>query len=119
MFRVPEQHRVINGAGAMNSTADCGNNGLFMIPLKTKLLRVIASDEMGWEHVSVSLRNRCPNWKEMNAVKNLFWSEEDAVMQLHPPKSEYVNCHPNVLHLWRPTNETIPRPPTFMVGPLT
>lgn len=80
-------------------------------------LRIIFNDatECGWEHVSVSLPNRPPNWAEMAFVKDLFWHEEDAVMQLHPPRSCYVNNHPFCLHLWRPRDATIPLPPTGLV----
>ena len=86
-----------------------------------RLLRIIASpgdanENIPWEHVSVSLSNRCPNWTEMCFVKDLFWDEEDTVMQLHPPKSKWINNHPYCLHLWRPTSETIPLPPEIAVG---
>jgi len=33
---------------------------------------VIASDGMDWEHVSVSLPNRTPNWREMGLSKIYF-----------------------------------------------
>lgn len=59
---------------------------------------------------------RTPTWSEMSFVKDVFWGEEDMVMQLHPPKSEYVNNHPHVLHLWRPTEQIIPIPPAIFVG---
>jgi hypothetical protein len=49
-------------------------------------------------------------------VKSLFWDDEEAVMQLHPPKSEWVNNHPYALHLWRPIGATIPLPPSVLVG---
>ena len=65
----------------------------------------------------MSLRNRCPNWLEMCFAKGLFWEDEEAVMQLHPPKSDYVNCHPYCLHLWKPLETAIPLPPSIMVGP--
>ena len=71
---------------------------------------------MGWEHVSVSRRDRCPTWDEMCLVKALFWDEEDCVIQYHPPRSEYVNNHPNCLHLWRPIGVSLPMPPSIMVG---
>jgi hypothetical protein len=38
------------------------------------------------------------------------------VIQYHPPESEYVNNHPNCLHLWRPTGCALPMPPSIMVG---
>ena len=53
------------------------------------------------EHVSVSLRRRCPTWDEMCMVKDIFWADEECVVQFHPPKSKYVNFHPYCLHLWR------------------
>ncbi len=84
-------------------------------------LTIIASpgdDEIDipWEHVSVSLPNRTPNWVEMCFVKDLFWDEEETVMQLHPPRSKWVNNHQYCLHLWRPTNAEIPLPPEIAVG---
>jgi len=116
MFKVPEKHRVMRGRMASNR-AD-GNNGAFFIgaPLSKTPLTVIASDGMGWEHVSVSTPTRCPNWKEMCLIKKLFWDDDDCVIQFHPPKSDYVNNHPFCLHLWRPTNQEIPRPEWFLVG---
>ena len=49
-------------------------------------------------------------------VKDLFWAAEEAVMQLHPPKSEWVNNHNYCLHLWRPLDGNIPLPPSIAVG---
>lgn len=106
-------------------------HGVFQIPSPVKIgemkrtLMVIASNGEGWEHVSVravrniggTLRNYLPIWDEMCFVKSLFWEDEDVVMQLHPKKSEYVNTHAFVLHLWRPTGGIeIPTPPSILVG---
>jgi hypothetical protein len=92
--------------------------GLFEIPspIDKAPMRVMASSDCGWEHVSVSRRNRCPNWTEMSHVKNLFFNEDETVMQLHVPASDHVNDHPYCLHLWRPKDQEIPRPPFWMVG---
>jgi hypothetical protein len=49
-----------------------------------------------WEHVSVSTPTRCPSWEEMCWVKDVFFSGEETVVQLHPPKSKYVNDNPYV-----------------------
>ena len=70
-----------------------------------------------WEHVSVSLPNRCPTWGEMSWVKDQFFEEQECVVQFHPPKSEYVNYHPFVLHLWKPIGVEILLPPSITVGP--
>ena len=73
----------------------------------------------GWEHVSVSHEKRVPLWEEMCWVKDLFWDEHEMAVQYHPPKSEYVNFHPRVLHLWRSATMSIPMPPSLLVGPKT
>lgn len=44
---------------------------------------------------------RTPTWAEMCEVKDIFWSEEEMVVQIHPKKSQYVNMT-EALHLWRP-----------------
>jgi hypothetical protein len=115
-FKVPEKYRVKNGI--MGSDSTYGNNGMFIInSLKiNKALKCQASDGYGYEHVSVSAISRCPVWEEMCFIKDLFWDAEDCVIQYHPPKSEYINCHPHCLHLWRPIGIEIPRPPSILVG---
>jgi hypothetical protein len=117
MFHVPEKFRLKDGPLGSDSTM--GNNGAFILrnPARGLLLRVIASDGEGWEHVSVSCNNRTPRWAEMCHVKALFWGPEDMVLQFHPPESAYVNFHPYTLHLWRPIGVDIPRPPSALVGP--
>lgn len=102
--------------GRYATTAANGHEGAFRIKCGEVVLFVIASDGGGWDHVSVSRPDRCPTWEEMAHVKALFFSEEEAAMQLHPPASEYVNNHPHCLHLWRPQAVEIPRPPEWMVG---
>lgn len=102
-----------------------GANGAFLVMGPNVMwLRIIASDgrhpdAQGWEHVSVSCQsmNRCPNWPEMVFVKNLFWDDDETVVQFHPPKSEYVNHHPTTLHLWRHPKRPIETPPSILVGP--
>jgi len=122
MMHSPDQFRFLGTFGSpMSSTRERdGNNGSFFIPVVTggrERFRVIASDGGGWEHVSVSLPSRVPTWAEMCEMKLIFWDPEDVVMQLHPPQSQWVNCHPFCLHLWRPIGVPIPLPPIWMVGP--
>jgi hypothetical protein len=94
-----------------------GNNGFFVFKRNNIEFRIQASDLGGWEHVSVSLNKaRCPDWEEMCMIKDMFWDEEDCVVQFHPPKSEYVNMHTYVLHLWRPTEFNIQTPPSIFIG---
>ena len=113
-FQVPEKYRITKGA--MGSNESFGNNGAFWVKTKKCVFTVIASDQMGWEHVSVSLPLRCPTWEEMCFIKSLFWDQDDCVIQYHPSEKDYVNNHPHCLHLWRPIGQEIPTPPSFMVG---
>lgn len=113
-MKVPNKFRV--RTGVLGSTERDGNNGCFLVEKENTQFMVIASDGMGWEHVSVSLGGRTPTWEEMCFIKDLFWDEDDCVIQFHPPKSEYVNNHPYCLHLWKPKDREIPMPPRILVG---
>lgn len=112
-----------SGSGMFATTSADGMNGYFRIPLPDRGHKVIAdcivSDGEDWEHVSVHItefgKQRTPTWDEMCVVKDLFWQAEETVVQYHPAKSDYVNTHPHVLHLWRPTNGGLPNPPLIFV----
>ena len=116
MFHVPEGKRIVQGP--LKTDPSRGNNGAFILdsPIDNSQLRIIASDGLGWEHISVSRPKRCPNWPEMCHVKDMFWDEEDCVLQYHPAKSEYIDNHPYCLHLWRPTKQKVPYPNSILVG---
>lgn len=107
----------------MHSHKDDGPNGCFVVRTLTRKLYCIASNGAGWEHVSVhgvypsSGSEFTPSWEDMCLIKQLFWEDEDCVLQYHPRKSQYVNCHPHTLHLWRPVNAEIPEPETILIGP--
>lgn len=75
------------------------------ITLNGKRASVVCGfNEGGWEHVSVNLLSqKLPTWEEMCQIKDMFWSEDEMVVQIHPKKSEYVNLV-EALHLWRPVN---------------
>lgn len=106
-------------------TSPGDRNGAFIMqgPCGAKLVIIAGAGggmpgELGaWEHVSVSTEKRIPNWLEMDFVKNLFWDEEEGVMQFHPPRSRWVNCNPRCLHLWRPIDGQVRLPPMILVGP--
>lgn len=103
------------------STDEFGFNGLFRFTLDGRFIRCLASNGAGWEHVSISIEGdkRCPTWNIMCRVKDLFWEPDAVVVQYHPAKQNYVNFHPGCLHLWRPTIEALPCPPSYLVGPKT
>lgn len=112
-FHVPEELRDIK-----YSSKKDGNNGVFWVPAESSrnVLKIISSDGMGWDHVSVSKKYSTPTWEEMCKIKGLFWDDYDCVIQYHPPKKDYVNNHPHCLHLWKAQKYDQPRPPTYMVG---
>jgi hypothetical protein len=108
--------------GQFASDVGDGFNGAFSLVINGLKIKVIASDGMGWQHVSVSIHNSTftPSWDVMCKVKDLFWEPEDAVIQIHPPAKDYVNFHPGCLHLWRCTDgREQPLPHWIMVGPKT
>lgn len=79
---------------------------------------IIVSTGAGWEHVSVSPDKMriIPSWDDMCKLKEMFFNEDEAVIQIHPPKADYANNMPNCLHLWRCTYKDMVLPPRILVG---
>lgn len=92
-----------------------GGCGYLYLPRTKKPIQVVFSNSGGWDHVSVSLHNRCCTWDEMCQVKDIFFHEDECVLQYHPTKKDYINIHPYVLHLWRPQDTEIVMPPKEFV----
>lgn len=115
-----EQYRRIHPV--LGDSPAGANVGYFEVQVPAGgLCRVIASDGtdeigQGWEHVSVSLPGRCPNWHEMAFIKDLFWCEDETVLQFHPKRSAYVNTHRYCLHLWRKSGADVELPPRILIG---
>lgn len=89
------------------------------------LLRIISSGNTdgnpgakGWEHVSVSRADKCPSWGEMALVKEMFWDDEETVIQFHPRKSAHINEMPYCLHLWKQAATEYVLPPRELTGSL-
>jgi len=72
---------------------------------------VFGGDECGWEHLSVSPYNhkKMPSWEDLCKLKDMFWKDDEACIQIHPKKSEYVNIQKNCLHIWRNTKVELPK----------
>jgi len=60
-----------------------------------------------WLHASVSHPYRYPSWNEILDIRYTFFPDTADVFQILPPKSEYVNLHPNCFHLWSPVGRRI------------
>ena len=118
---VPEidRHRITDPAalGHVGGWAGDEAHGAFIIasPIDKAPMLVMASNDAGWDHASVSRKNRVPNWAEMSFIHRLFFNDDEVAMQLHLPPKQHINCHPYVLHLWRCHNEPIPLPPAIFV----
>lgn len=85
-------------------------NGVFEIDSPKRRgvkLTIMSGNGLGWDHVSVSAFNKIkgksvmPSWSDMSHVKELFFNDNETVVQFHPKKEEYVNIHSKCLHLWR------------------
>lgn len=97
-------------------TENDGMGGYYYDSITNKRLNFIFSYQLGWEHLSVSMPSKTPSWEQMCRMKDIFWNEEEACVQYHPKKEDYVNMHPHCLHIWKPTDEALPTPPHFLVG---
>src|SRR6187399_954476 len=114
VFRKRQLERAVYGAEGDDGC------GVFMVPSihrERGMLRVVASDGDGWDHVSVSREDRTPTWEEMEQIFRLFFQSTETAFQLHVPAPDHINAHPYCLHLWRPHDVAIPRPDADMVGP--
>ena len=115
-----ERARIIKGGNGPWTSNPGDDFGAFFFRRESIRIKVIASsgsEEIPWDHVSVSTEHRCPTWAEMAWIKSLFFDDEEIAVEYHPPKSQYVNYHPYCLHLWRPHGEALPLPPMIAVGP--
>lgn len=79
---------------------------------------VICSTGAGWEHVSVApfAKRITPSWDDMCRIKDMFFKDDEAVIQIHPCKADYVNNLGNCLHLWRCSYKEMVLPPSCLVG---
>ena len=112
-YRRTDRHVLENWGWVGDGTA-----GMFRVPspIDQKPIAVVASSGEGWDHVSVSRPNRCPNWPEMEHIASLFFKDDETAMQLHVPTEQHISVHPHCLHIWRPHNKEIPLPPSWMVA---
>lgn len=112
-FRITDPAALVHTDG----WAGDGECGSFIIqsPIDGALMVVVASNSDLWDHVSVSRKNRVPNWAEMEHVAKLFFKDDEVAMQLHLPPDQHINVHPYVLHWWRPHDQQIPLPPRIFV----
>lgn len=105
-------HAVVERYGDVGD--ECGGCFELASPIDKQPLVVIASSALGWDHVSVSRRNRIPNQTELDYVYRTFFEPGETAVQYFVPRDEHVNIHPHCLHLWRP-HEPLKKPPRGFV----
>lgn len=124
-----ERYRIWDSRGKEPIHKRGDHFGRFLCPHPDKghlSFAIIATDGKGeshdrvWEHVSVHVRDvngtmRTPGWEEMKAVKALFWTPDETVVEFHVPDGQHINEHKHVLHLWRPTHVQIHMPDSYFV----
>ena len=89
----PDGWRVIQEWGSGYALQD--NTGLrVIIDCSTK------GDDRYWVHLSLSRAKAIPSHLDMVRVKEAFLGNSRYAYSVFPPRQEYVNIHPNCLHLW-------------------
>lgn len=71
--------------------------------------RILVAHEgpIGW-HLSISHPTRYPTWDEICKARYELLPDDVTMAQILPPKSEYVNVHPNCFHLHEIRGEMLP-----------
>lgn len=85
-------------------------------PLTRKSYWCKFTKAQGWEHVTISGKNKVPDWDVMCKVKEIFWDDEECCVEYHPRKSQYINNNEYCLHIWRPDFMELPEPNEWLVG---
>lgn len=76
------------------------------------LVEVEEQDKELWLHMSMSRKDRLPNYADMVEAKSIFIGDERRAFHFFPKKSEHYNLHPFCLHLYSPI-ERDPLPADF------
>lgn len=79
-----------------------------------KRMFFIATWNDNWEQVSVSRLRKCPTWDELCETKEIFWNNEECVVQ-YLPYIMYEHKYKHCLHLFRPVGVEIPIPPKILI----
>ncbi len=107
---------LLNSFLQIHDVGNDGFNGIYVDPVERKNYFFVFSWGQGWEHLSVSQRNKTPSWDIMCRIKNVFWGEDEVCVEYHPKKEDYVNLHPHCLHIWKEVGKEFPTPPSILVG---
>jgi len=76
----------------------------------TIILEAEMHEGQAWWHLSFSFVDRMPTWPEMAEIKDWILGTSSTAVQVAPPRAQYVNINPNVLHLFTRLDGTLPLP---------
>lgn len=135
MWKVPEQYRITEAvAGRIQKMfpgqipekllanwitgEEVGPRGFFILPnprtMKGMYILIQADNLQGWEHISIAIpsENRWPTIEELNWIREFFWDTDERLVQFHGKLKKNEFC----IHLWKPIDQELPVPPSFMAG---
>ncbi|MCQ2801019.1 MAG: hypothetical protein MJ216_03635 [Bacilli bacterium] len=107
---------LLNSFLQIHDVGDDGFNGIYVDPVERKNYFFVFSWGGGWEHLSVSQRNKTPSWDIMCRMKEIFWGDDEVCVEYHPKKEDYINLHPHCLHIWKEVGKEFATPPSIFVG---
>lgn len=64
----------------------------------------VMDDDKKYIHISLSHKNKIPDWDTVKAVKDKFIGKDSDAFIYFPIDSEYINLMPYCLHLWHEIN---------------
>lgn len=64
------------------------------------MFAVIVSKDDGLWHISISHHKRYPTFDEIKEARYKFIPDDVTMAMFFPPRSQYVNVHPNCFHLF-------------------
>jgi hypothetical protein len=99
LAHVPGVHFLSEWGGGLAYTARLGVGAILRVIIEPEL----HEDEL-WLHLSASVtrpKARVPTWDELRWCKDVFIGDRKAIT-VFPVRAEYVNHHPDVLHLFSP-----------------
>ena len=63
---------------------------------------LVITKDAGLHHLSISRRDRLPNYNELKSARYQFLPDVPYMIQIFPPTEDFVNVHQFCLHLWEP-----------------
>ena len=117
-----DKDEILNDRRILKVYKNIENDKIMKLKLEIRSIKgsdkalVCFSRVLGWEHLSVSFKNKIPSWEVMNEFKEMFWKDDEDAFQYHPIKDNYINNNEYTLHIWRPLETSIPVPPSITVG---